>query len=48
VLGGPISGFILDHMHWLTLSSWRWLFVLEGSPALLTSNDFQGFCFILT
>ena len=35
VLGGPISGLILDHVHWLSLSSWRWLFILEGSPALV-------------
>src|SRR5215510_3612245 len=35
VLGGPISGFILDHVNWLALSSWRWLFVLEGSPAIV-------------
>ncbi len=33
VLGGPISGFILDHAHWLGLSSWRWLLILEGLPA---------------
>ena len=41
VLGGSISGLILDHAHWFGLSSWRWLFILEGSPAvactLLTS-----------
>jgi len=34
ILGGPISGFILDHVHWFGLSSWRWLFILEGSPAV--------------
>jgi len=34
VLGGPISGLILDHAYWIGLSSWRWLFFLEGSPAL--------------
>jgi MFS family permease len=34
VLGGPISGLILDHVHWIGLSSWRWLFILEGSPAV--------------
>jgi MFS family permease len=34
VLGGPISGFILDHVHWYGLSSWRWLLILEGLPAL--------------
>jgi len=33
VLGGPISGFILDHTHWFGLSSWRWLLILEGLPA---------------
>jgi MFS family permease len=34
VLGAPISGFILDHVHWFGLSSWRWLFILEGAPAI--------------
>jgi MFS transporter, ACS family, tartrate transporter len=33
ILGGPISGFILDHAHWFGLSSWRWLLILEGLPA---------------
>jgi len=33
-LGGPISGFILDHAHWFGFSSWRWLLILEGLPAL--------------
>ncbi|HEY6293607.1 MAG TPA: MFS transporter [Terriglobia bacterium] len=33
VLGGPISGLILDHTRWFGLSSWRWLFILEGLPA---------------
>ncbi len=35
VLGGPISGFILDHTHWFSLSSWRWLLILEGLPATI-------------
>jgi MFS family permease len=34
VSGAPISGFILDHAHWFGLSSWRWLFILEGVPAI--------------
>jgi MFS transporter, ACS family, tartrate transporter len=34
VLGSPISGLILDHVHWFGLSSWRWLFILEGLPAV--------------
>jgi ACS family tartrate transporter-like MFS transporter len=35
VLGGPISGFILDHVHWFGLSSWRWLLILQGLPAVI-------------
>lgn len=34
ILGAPISGFILTHVHWLALASWRWLFILEGLPAI--------------
>lgn len=34
ILGAPISTFILDHAHWLGIASWRWLFVLEGLPAI--------------
>jgi ACS family tartrate transporter-like MFS transporter len=34
VLGAPISGVILDHAHWFGLSSWRWLLILEGVPAV--------------
>jgi ACS family tartrate transporter-like MFS transporter len=35
ILGSPVSGFILDRIHWLHLSSWRWLLILEGAPAAL-------------
>lgn len=35
IVGAPISGLILDHVHWFGFSSWRWLFVLEGVPALV-------------
>ena len=34
VIGAPISGFILDHVHWFGLSSWRWVLILEGVPAI--------------
>ena len=34
ILGAPVSGLILDYVHWLGISSWRWLLVLEGFPAL--------------
>jgi sugar phosphate permease len=35
VLGAPVSGLILDHVHWLAISSWRWLLILEGLPAIV-------------
>lgn len=35
ILGGPLSGLILDHVHWLGLTSWRWLLILEGVPAVI-------------
>ena len=34
IVGAPISGAILDHSHWLGISSWRWLLILEGLPAI--------------
>jgi ACS family tartrate transporter-like MFS transporter len=34
IVGAPISGFILQHVHWLGVASWRWLFILEGIPAI--------------
>jgi ACS family tartrate transporter-like MFS transporter len=34
VLGAPITGLILDHAHWLGLSSWRWVLIIEGIPAV--------------
>ncbi len=33
-LGAPLAGFLLQ-FHWLGLSGWRWLLILEGFPALL-------------
>ena len=40
IVGAPVSGFILDRAHWLGVSSWRWLLILEGGPAV--------FCGLLT
>lgn len=35
IMGAPVSGLILDHVHWLSLNSWRWLLILEGAPAIV-------------
>jgi len=34
IIGSPIAGWILGH-NWFTLQGWRWLFLLEGMPAIL-------------
>ena len=34
IIGAPFSGVILDRIHWLGVSSWRWLLILEGVPAV--------------
>jgi len=35
IVGAPISGWILDHIHWMGISSWRWLLALEAMPAVI-------------
>ncbi len=35
VIASPVSAFILSHAAWYGLASWRWLFILEGIPAVI-------------
>src|SRR6266704_1370238 len=34
IIGSPISGFILG-VNWFGLAGWRWVFILEGVPAVI-------------
>src|SRR5881628_4000508 len=34
MMGGPIAGAIVG-VNWLSIAGWRWLFLLEGIPAVL-------------
>jgi ACS family tartrate transporter-like MFS transporter len=34
IIGAPLSTWIMEHVHWLHWSGWRWMLVLEGIPAL--------------
>ncbi|MDD1691293.1 MAG: MFS transporter [Methanoregula sp.] len=35
IIGAPVSTWILDNVHWFGIAGWRWLFILEGLPALV-------------
>ncbi|MFF2878122.1 MFS transporter [Gottfriedia sp. NPDC057991] len=35
VIGAPLSAWILDHIHWLNMDGWRWVFIFEGLPAVV-------------
>ena len=34
IIGSPLAGWVLGHS-WLGIDGWRWLFALEGMPAVL-------------
>lgn len=35
VIGAPLSTWVMDHVHYLGYSGWRWMVFLEGAPAVL-------------
>jgi len=35
IIGAPLSTWIMDHVHWMDWSGWRWMLLLEGAPALV-------------
>jgi MFS transporter, ACS family, tartrate transporter len=43
IIGSPVAGWILSH-NWFAIDGWRWLFFLEGIPAILLG--IVAFCFL--
>lgn len=35
ILGAPMSTWIMDNIHWMQWSGWRWMLFLEGIPAVV-------------
>lgn len=34
IIGAPLSTWIMDNVHWMGWSGWRWMLFLEGIPAV--------------
>ncbi|USK35954.1 MFS transporter [Bacillus sp. F19] len=35
LIGAPVSTWILDNIFWFDMAGWRWVFILEGIPAII-------------
>ncbi|WP_447506045.1 MFS transporter [Acinetobacter pittii] len=35
IIGAPLSTWIMDNIQWYSMSGWRWMFIIEGLPAIL-------------
>jgi MFS transporter, ACS family, tartrate transporter len=35
IIGAPVSTWIMDNIQWADLAGWRWMFILEGIPAVV-------------
>ncbi|WP_342514911.1 MFS transporter [Sporosarcina sp. FSL K6-1522] len=35
LIGAPVSTWILDNIAWYGMAGWRWMFILEGIPAII-------------
>ncbi len=35
LIGAPVSTGIIDNIAWFNLDGWRWMFILEGIPAII-------------
>jgi ACS family tartrate transporter-like MFS transporter len=35
IVTGPVSAWIMDNVQWMGMAGWRWLFIIEGAPAVI-------------
>ena len=47
VVGGPVSGFVLQMNGIAGIAGWKWLFIIEGLPAALSASRRCGCCRIV-